>query len=60
MKAAPTSVDAAFKATAMMQMHQMMDMAKLEIRCGTDPKAKAAAQDALDKLQQSVTMFNAF
>lgn len=57
---APTSVDAAFKAGGMMRMKEMMEMAKLEIRCGTDPKAKEAAQDALKELQQSITMFNSF
>lgn len=63
MKGGTMTVDAAFAEMAESQMGKikhMMGMAKLEMRCGTDAKTKAAAEKTYDDLQQLVTTLNIF
>lgn len=57
---ATESVDKMYATMAAEQTKTLMDMAKLEMRCGSDAKAKASAQSALPDLQQILTTLRIF
>lgn len=53
-------VDAAYASAMAAHAKAMMDMAKLEMRCGTDAKAKASAERSLPDLQRLLTTLSIF
>lgn len=55
-----TSVDAAFAHTTSAEAKSLMAMAKLEMRCGSDPKTKAAAERSLFDLTRIVDTLSIF
>lgn len=57
---AAVSVDAAYAAGVAMRAKEMMAMAKLEMRCGSDPKAKSAAEKSLPDLQRLFSTLSIF
>ena len=54
------SVDKAYATAAAANARSLVEMANLEMRCGSDPKVKASAEGALPNLQQLLTTLQIF